>query len=315
MNSGPNNTNDRELRPRKTSATRSIKSKSTHKRSRSASNSPNQRPSKIKSTEINNNNNSSMTEPVTLSDIQLLLAQQTESIKSIIAVEVKSHFDSMSQKLADQIQGINDRVTQIETNVNTKIDALNKRIDNSGASTNNEDDFQRMMKLNELKITGIVTNAELNIGQIFLSIAKLIDFDATNQVNIPSFHRIFKKGETGGSESVPLNTVIMKFMAKHIRDDFYSKYLKKIANNSSIMSSDIGIKDANKKIMITENLTANNAKLFAAAMAEKRTNRLAQVYTHDGIVFIKAKKTDKGHAIRLKRDLEIFMEKIQTPTT
>lgn len=297
---------------RSASATRQQKDNST-KRSRNNSNpsSPDSNHSKRVSVEMPK-------DTITYDRFEALLAKQTDSIKSIIAEEVKTQCEVIAKKFTDEIHKINNRVTEFESKLTKEMETLHAKVDSHTNNAHTDDDLQRFSKLNELKMTGIGTDIETNLQQVFESIAKVINFDTTNQMNTPSLKRIYKRSNVTGSESVPLNTVIVKFVAKHIRDDFYSKYLGKIASKQPITSASIGLNtaSASKIIMISENLTAHNAKIFAAIAKEKRTGKVSQIYTHDGIVYAKANKSDtKGQPIRTMKELEIYRARIEAMDT
>lgn len=309
MSSGSSNT--RKLRPRTQSATRpqisQQQKKKSNKRNRSISNPSS--PETVQSSKIPAIDMPNTDKPITLGDIQSLFSSYNDSLKSFIASEIKSHCDALSDKLTEQIAKIDTRVNQIEKHVNDEIISINEKVDSClQQQEQSEDDILRITKLNELKITGIGAEAENDLQLIFDSISKLIEFDSSNVLNKPSFNRIYKRGKEANAQAVPLNTVLIKFVAKHIRDEFYSKYLKKIAKNQPIMSNSVGIAGDDTIIRISENLTVLNSKLFMAAMVEKRAEKIAQVTTHDGIVYVKGDaSTKKGSAIRSKRDLEILV--------
>lgn len=170
-----------------------------------------------------------------------------------------------------------------------------------------------MTKLNELKISGIDYERSGDLKQIYDSIAGLIGFDSTIGVNVPSLYRIYKKPNTdrASNPSNPLNIIIMRFVAKHIRDEFYSKYLDKIANNNSITTTAIGLQGDDKPIRITENLTTANARIFGAALSAKRQGKLSKVMTQNGIVYAKSNINGKKTALRSNRDLDVLLAQVE----
>lgn len=178
--------------------------------------------------------------------------------------------------------------------------------------TTNEDDTNRNAKLNELKINGIIYSPNQNLQDLFKSLATVVGFDTTAAVNIPQLNRSFQRNKSNGELS-PSNIIIAKFVAKHIRDDFYSLYLRKISRNKPLSTELIGLPQGGQ-IIVSESLTQNNSKIFIAANVHKRAGKLAQLFTHDGIVNVKVIKTDKPTQIRSIRDLDLFIEQSKQPS-
>lgn len=291
MSSGQNNSIN--FRPSQLITTRpqskeQQSNKTEKKRSRTASNS-----SSPESNQLMKKVAMGIDEPLSQSTLENLFKSQTENLKAFITNEIKSHCDALSANLGEKIDSINKRVDQIEANVNNQITALNQRVDSCiQHNVQNDDDIIRLTKLNELKISGIDYEKSGDLKQIFGSIANLIGFDSSIEVNVPSLYRIYKKPNTDRASN-PLNIIIMRFIYKHIRDEFYSKYLDKISNNNSITTTAIGLLGDNKPIRVTENLTTSNARIFGAALSAKRRGKLSKVMTHNGIVHAKSIVNEK----------------------
>lgn len=103
----------------------------------------------------------------------------------------------------------------------------------------------------------------------------------------------------------PTPIIIVKFVANHIRDNFYSLYLNKIAANKPIMTENLNLPKGTR-IIIGENLTLNNSKIFIEASKLKWDGKLCQVFTHEGLVHVKAIKTARATSIRSQRQLELW---------
>lgn len=312
MSSGQNNSIN--LRPSQLIITRpqseeQQSNKSEKKRGRTGSNS-----SSPESNQLMKKVAMGIDEPLSQSTLENLFKSQTENLKAFITNEIKSHCDALSANLGEKIDSINKRVDQIEANVNNQITALNQRVDSCiQHNLQNDDDIIRLTKLNELKISGIDYEKSGDLKQIFGSIAGVIGFDSSTELNVPSLYRIYKKPNTGRAPnpSNPLNIIIMRFISKHIRDEFYSKYLEKIANNNPITTTTIGLQGDDKPIRITENLTTSNARIFGAAIAAKKRGKLSKVMTQNGIVYAKSTLNEKKSALRSNRDLDILLAHVE----
>lgn len=121
-----------------------------------------------------------------------------------------------------------------------------------------EDDVRRNAKSNELKIKGIPHVNGENLKDIFAAIAKFIGYDLTNTNNQPELHRMQTRNASL-NEFIPLPTIIVKFVAKHFRDNFYSLHLAKVSTHP-LMTENINLAQGGR-VIISENLTSVNQQL------------------------------------------------------
>lgn len=289
-----NNSGDNEIKTKIVNTNKSTKPAST-KRQRNLS-SPESSPiPKIPAIMSNTN------APLTIEAITSLLTQQTQSLQTSMQTlcnDIKAEFQS-------QIIQLNDKIDANQAIVQKQITDLQSNVEKCMEQTNGtDDDLQRMSKLNELKISGIVHTNDQNLNDIFIEIAKLTQFDLSNAINVPKLSRVFKRNKTSNTSS-PTSIVIAKFVANHIRNDFYSRYLNKIAAKQPIMSENINL-PVGTRIIIGENLTAKNHGIFVEASKLKKEGKLCQVFTQDGLVQVKSIRNEKATTIRSQRQLELF---------
>lgn len=81
-------------------------------------------------------------------------------------------------------------------------------------------------------------------------------------------------------------------------------YLARISKQP-LQTGDINLTQGDR-ILIGENLTQHNQKIFIEAIKLKRSNILAKVITVDGLVHVKTKLMDKAIVIKTQRDLDIL---------
>lgn len=246
-----------------------------------------------------------MPNEVSIESIRTLLQEQTKAID----MNMKTQMDKMSEEIRAEMQTkLNELHEKIDTNqksMQSQIDKLKNNVDKCmEQASGTDDDMQRMAKLNELKIRGIEHTNQENLNNIFTDIAKLLQFNLSNVNNVPSITRLFK-WDNSSKTSKPTPYVIVKFVANHIRNEFYSLYMKKIAAKEPIMSEQINLPQGTR-IIISENLTQINSSIFVAAASLKKQNKLVQVFTQNGLVHVKANKSVKATAIRSQRQLELF---------
>lgn len=261
--------------------------------------------SPTKSPEAKKITQSKMTTPVTLADIASLLKEQTAAIKDDIKNEIKIIGEELKASFHYEITKLHERVDAIETNASSRLMDLKTDVDKCVNRLNNTDDnLARIGKLNELKINGIAHTNNENLHDIFCSIAKLIGYDITNPLNIPDIARMHKRNNHN-NDFLPLPSIIVKFVATHIRNTFYGLYLAR-ATKEPILSEHINLPQGST-IRIGEMLTPQNQMIFTEAIKLKRDKKLSKVNTVDGLVRVKAGQTERFVTIRSQRELDTYV--------
>lgn len=283
---------------KKTKETPASKKRNRHQNSPSPEAKP---PSKIPTITMPQTDNA-----VTIDVIRSLLADQTKSLETSIRNEMKTLSDEIKSEFQAKITELNDKIDANQQNVQQQINDLKSNVANcTEQSTCYDDDMQRMLKLCELKISGIAYKSDENLNVTFNEISKLVQFDLTTGINMPTLTRIYKYNHASKT-STPTPIIIVKFVANHIRDDFYRLYLNKIAAKQPITTDNIGLPNSTR-IIIGENLTTKNHEIFVEAGKHKKQGNLCQVFTQNGLIQVKAVKTTKATCIRSLRELELFV--------
>lgn len=255
---------------------------------------------------------------ITIDDIQKILDSHNnkiaETIKTTVHSELMSFGEQLKTEINSKIAEVNVKIDAVQANVNVQRDQLStiqSSVNNCIMRiTINEDDCNRIGKLNELKIKGIPHKDGENLQTIFESIAKQVGYDLAIPNNVPELNRMQTRSN---KENVPIPapTIIVKFVAQHIRDKFYGMYLSRIIKQP-LMTEHIDLPQGSR-IIIGEMLTASNQNLFVAAMKLKREKKLTTVFTKNGLVTIKKSAVSKPTTIRSSRDLDEIIE--STPST
>lgn len=242
---------------------------------------------------------------ITLDDLQKLLQQQTATIKNDIQQEIKVMSDDLKASFHSEITKLNERVDAIESNALSQLTCLKNDIDNCVNRLNGtDDDFVRITKLNELKISGIAHSTNENLHEIFCSIAKVIGYDVLNPSNLPDISRMHKRTQQN-NDFIPLPSIIVKFVAPHIRNKFYGLYLAR-ATKEPILTEHLNLSQGGT-VRIGEMLTPHNQNIFTEAIKLKRDKKLQKVNTVDGQVRVKFGQTDRFVTIKSKRELETYI--------
>lgn len=257
------------------------------------------------SPEAKTTTHSKMSNPVTLADIQSRFGKQTATIKEEIKSEIKIMSDELKASFHGEISKLHERVDAIETNVASQLSSVRSDIDscvNRLNSTN--DDLARIGELNKLKINGIAHINNENLKDIFCSIAKLIGYDITNPLNMPEIVRMQKRSNQT-HDFIPLSSIIVKFVATHIRNSFYGLYLAK-ATKEPILTEHFRLPQGGT-VRIGKMLTPHNQLIFTEALKLKRDKKLLKVNTSDGLVRVKTMQSERFAPIKSKRELEIYI--------
>lgn len=248
---------------------------------------------------------------VTLNEIQMLLEKHNSSIADTIRSTVHSELHAFGEQLKSDINNkiaeINTKIDDVKVNVNVQSEQLaviQSSVNNCMERINiNEDDCIRIAKLNELKVRGIPLKDGENLQTIFAAIAKQVGFDLSIPNNVPELNRVRISSSDKVSSQPP--TIFVKFVAQHIRDKFYSLYINTV-KTKPLKTEHIGMEQGGR-IYFGEVLTVNNQKIFVNAMRYKRDNKLAKLYTKNGLVTVKKSSDSRPTTIRSSRELDIFI--------
>lgn len=241
------------------------------------------------------------------------LSSEVSAASDSIKTELSKRIDDLSVELRKDIDGIDKKVDALGSSVDVKINAVSdeikvcrERIDGA------EDDFLRSIRASELKILGLKHTANEDLNDLLNKIASQIGADLGAQM--PMISRASKWVK---NEQVPQTVVIIKFLAPHLKEEFYKRYLSYLGEKKQLTLDILGIGSRKERLTIGENLTPHHQKIFAACMALKKDGQIAQVFTSNGISSIKMKKGEMATPIKTQRDLDLFVakNKLKFPAT
>lgn len=239
-----------------------------------------------------------------------VVSQQITTTQNALDNKISSLRTQISDDVKEKIDGLQQSLATFSNNVNTEI--VNMKLELKHQSDRiqvNEDDISRVTLLNQLRITGILPSQNENLRSIFEKIAKEIDYNIDDSTKIPHLRRILSRKNGVISQT---NTIILYFTASHIKDQFYSQYLHKVPFSKGFLNE-----MKCDKIIIGENLTKTNAMIFAKCLSYKKSGKIAQTFTNNGIVYIKflRGKAELPHQIRTEHDLLNLIDKNNVVTT
>lgn len=174
---------------------------------------------------------------------------------------------------------------------------------------NTDDDFQRIQRNKDLRVTGFAAKENEDLYDIYKNIAAAIGFNVGQYSVMPSIERIKTYNKTT-KQFIQSPTILLHFAILRQKQQFYALYLSKMP----LDPTPFGLA-ADNRIVVSENLTKMNAQIFKQALTHKKNKIIAQAYTEDGIVKIKFNKgkTEISHTVRSITTLEtIIMQHQQT---
>lgn len=216
---------------------------------------------------------------ISLDDIANLIRSTNNSIDT--------KHDDISAKIDSMSKTINDRIDKVDYNCKVAL----ARLDCS------DDAIERITKANDLRIIGVPISQNEDLKSIFKRIAEIIHFTIDCPLSIPSLSRIGKPTNTNDGPSCP--TIIAQFMAPHIKRLFFNAYLKKL----TLSTADLGYNLPPKRVIINENLTKFNKAIFDDALLLRKQKKLFQVYTVNGLVYVRNEKGAKPTLARSGHEL------------
>lgn len=247
---------------------------------------------------------------ISIDDLERIMERQMEKQTQAIKNEIKSLGDELKANLEGQIVKNNDRIDEMQEHVNAQLQDVRTDVDKCIEQLDlGEDNNKRIALLNELKLNGIAHRSGENLKEIFMTIAQLIGFDTSNPLHIPDLTRSIIRNRQS-NEIILLPLIIIRFVAKHIRNKFYGLYLSRISKQP-ILTENINLPQGGR-ILIGENLTPHNQTIFKDAIKLKRDKKVMRVNTVDGLVFIRANLSQKMSCIKTRRDLDLFVANLTT---
>lgn len=198
---------------------------------------------------------------------------------------LRSQQSVSNQDILDEMRNgfksVNERIDSYQEHVNTKITTIENRISDI------EHEQKRMQKENNLAISGIPYIMNEKVYDIFLQIAKIINFnEVQTMVNI---FRSGKKQISGQEENT--SPIVVQFANKFAKASFHHQYLTYLRSNQLLLSN-IGI-DSNKRFFINEQLTAKSYNLLKSAKRLVKEMKIIKAFSRHGLIYILPSSTNK----------------------
>uniref|UniRef100_A0A8W7Q3Z8 Uncharacterized protein n=1 Tax=Anopheles coluzzii TaxID=1518534 RepID=A0A8W7Q3Z8_ANOCL len=217
------------------------------------------------------------------------------------------HPPAVSLTLEQKLDKLLDSVVKIKADMHRRIDRLGKRVEQIHLDVQlNIDSTDRALLRNDLLLIGIPHREREDLQACFRAVCRALEYGEQDipQVDIRRqrvtggssnrHHPPPKPGGGGGGTGgepcpPPPAPIVVEFMFKTLRDQFYRAYQAKRV----LRLSDLGYA-SERRFFVNEVLTKYNQKLMAEAVRRKRLGLLHSVYTVDGIVYVQRVAGEKG---------------------
>lgn len=244
-------------------------------------------------------------------DIKEIITKQISESYNSLRSDMSQMVDSLKAEFKYEIESVNNKIVESSSSFKQQIDQISNTVQQFSSRLDSvEKDYERIAHLNELKLIGIPVTDNENLLEMFMKLADVVGYDMSNATNAPSLTRVLIKNRVTNQLTVG-TTIIVKFVAVHMKDTFYSQYLRMLPSRK-LTTKDLGF-SCDTRIIIGENLSRGNHDIFIAASNLRRENKLAQVFTINGIVNIKLQKGGTTYELRHKHNLDQLMA-LQTTT-
>lgn len=192
--------------------------------------------------------------------------------------DTNSRIDSCKVELEHRITSVETKLTELKTECSVSVKQISELLDETRtdltAVSNQLDRFERA---HDLLINGVPYSQTEDLQMVFKMIAAKLGFNASD-TPIASLKRLSKQAITVGT-SPP---ILCQFAIRNQRIELYGRYLR--SRNLSLR--DLGFEN-NNRIFLNENLTPLAREVRSKVLKLKKQGKLHQVYSRDGIVFVR----------------------------
>lgn len=230
-------------------------------------------------------------------DAKLLDFETSISAK---VVETEKRFVKRLIQLEDDFH---DNLSKLDTVLDDRLTVL----ENARPVTDQEtriDQLERLVRANELVISGIPQIDNENLDVICNDICKAIDFNGSNSIeSCFRLHGTRSSAPRNSSNRPNFPSILIKFWSSGAKNDFFNAYMSK----RNLCVTNIGFTTPSR-IYINENLTKRNFEIFRLARKMKSERKIFQYHTYNGRISVKLNAESRQIGIDSKDQLYSLIE-------
>lgn len=211
---------------------------------------------------------------------------------------IEAKIDRCTLELEKRIDSVQNQLLALRAECTNNISHLSEAVDvirRDSALVSEK--VSRLEKSQELLVSGVPFHEQENLKELYQTIATKLGYTNSN-FPLVDIKRLARMPIRSGT-SPP---ILIQFALRNEKVTFFRRYL----DSRSLNLKDIGFDNTNR-IFINENLTEHARIIRAEAVKLKKSGRIQQVYTRDGIVYTKS----GGVAAEAIHTLEQFSSKFQ----
>lgn len=250
-------------------------------------------------------------------ELNFIINNLTEKISANLNINLDNKFTNFETKVTDTLTDFKQQLTDELTLKQTKIEeemilmkeemsSLKVKIDKKVQHDETPADQLKFVNQMEQKIrecnillNGIPKTVEIFKLDFLTAIASEIGMNL-NISEISSASRASVKSVENGARPP---SIIVTFVRKCVRNEFFSKYLLYTKNQVLTLKSIDGNFQASR-IYVSDHLTKGATDLFYKARVLKREKKISNTFTRNGIVFVTGKEGDKPFPVYCVADLD-----------
>lgn len=192
--------------------------------------------------------------------------------------DTNSRIDSCKVDLENRITNVETKLTELKTECSVSVKQVSELLDVTRTDLNAvSNQVDRLERAHDLILNGIPFSQTEDLQMLFLMIAAKLVYNPSD-TPIVSLKRLSKQAIAVGT-SPP---ILCQFAIRNQRIEFYGRYLR----SRNLTLRDVGF-ESNNRIFFNENLTPLAREIRSEALKLKKQGQLHQVFSRDGIVFVR----------------------------
>ena len=252
----------------------------------------------------------------TLEEVEQLITKELEPIKAAID-DVKSKLGEMDKscnflsakfdQLQEQLQSTKGKARNIASEIKTVKQDAEQMKKNINESKNEIDEIAQYLRRDCVEISGLQPTTDQSCDNLVRAIGQEMGLEIEEN-DISTAHPLLTFDKNRDSK------IIVKFTRRDTKNEFYNNRRKVAGRKVSQLSSlsDLHRRQGDKKIYISESLTAQRKSPFGKVNRIKKKLQWKYIWTNNGRIYLKANDNSKTFTFDSMEDLQKFEKSVRT---
>lgn len=213
---------------------------------------------------------------------------------------IETKIEDGNRSLMEEIGTLRSDVEKLRNDCSRDINQLTERFTKTELEVEtNKDAIARLEKSADLLLTGVPYSPSENTSVFVNKVATVLGYSGSD-VPVVFAKRLARVPIAVGS-SPP---ILFQFAMKAVRDEFFHRYLSQRNLNLSQLGFDV-----TKRVFLNENLSEYARQLKGYALKLKKDGQIQNVFTKNGVIFVKPDAGTPAEAICNQDQLRLFDSK------